>query len=208
MRREGERRDIFERYIGEIALACNQITGVDAKKLYEALLEQARHKTAVADMKLDDEGKSIKEDPADQEGVLIVAADPEPIPRKPGTAGAAATATNASKDGSTPPFKLSKSEAAMLKVHASHVDDQPALIETAPVPRSKRSAPSRTSAPSKPAKPAPAPSPRSTPQSASKSSAEAKPGTAVKPAAEPGPKLRMRLVNGKLVPVQDDRKLF
>jgi DNA topoisomerase-6 subunit B len=36
MRREAERRDIFERYIGEIANAVNAITGEDAKKIYEA----------------------------------------------------------------------------------------------------------------------------------------------------------------------------
>jgi DNA topoisomerase-6 subunit B len=75
MRREAERRDVFERYIGEVAKAINAITGEDAKKLYDALLAQARKRTAIADQKLDDEGKRIKdEDPADQEGVIIVEA--------------------------------------------------------------------------------------------------------------------------------------
>lgn len=71
MRREAERRDIFERYIGEIAKACGEITGEDAKPLYEALLKQARKRTAVADLKLDEEGRKV-EDPADQEGVIVV----------------------------------------------------------------------------------------------------------------------------------------
>ncbi len=71
MRREAERRDIFERYIGEIAKACGEITGEDAKPLYEALLKQARKRTAVADLKLDEEGRKL-EDPADQEGVIVV----------------------------------------------------------------------------------------------------------------------------------------
>jgi DNA topoisomerase-6 subunit B len=71
MRREAERRDIFERYIGEIAKACGEITGDDAKPLYEALLKQARKRTAVADLKLDEEGRKL-EDPADQEGVIVV----------------------------------------------------------------------------------------------------------------------------------------
>ncbi|MFN9974518.1 MAG: hypothetical protein ACK58T_31965, partial [Phycisphaerae bacterium] len=66
-----ERRDIFERYIGEIAKACGEITGEDAKPLYEALLKQARKRTAVADLKLDEEGRKL-EDPADQEGVIVV----------------------------------------------------------------------------------------------------------------------------------------
>lgn len=59
MRKESERRSIFERYIGEISQACQAITGVDAKKLYAALQKQAAKKTAEADHQLDDEGKVI-----------------------------------------------------------------------------------------------------------------------------------------------------
>ncbi len=59
MKKESERRSIFERYIGEIASACNAITGVDAKKLYAALQNQAAKKTAEADQRLDDEGKIV-----------------------------------------------------------------------------------------------------------------------------------------------------
>ncbi|MFO0827040.1 MAG: DNA topoisomerase VI subunit B [Phycisphaerales bacterium] len=72
MRREGERRDVFERYIGEIAKAINAINGADAKKLYAALLEQARERTAVADQVLDEEGKVVKDEPLEQEGVIVV----------------------------------------------------------------------------------------------------------------------------------------
>jgi DNA topoisomerase-6 subunit B len=61
MKKESERRSIFERYIGEISTACNAITGVDAKKLYVALLKQASKKTVEADQLLDDEGKVIDE---------------------------------------------------------------------------------------------------------------------------------------------------
>ncbi|MDP7030368.1 MAG: DNA topoisomerase VI subunit B [Phycisphaerales bacterium] len=59
MKKESERRSIFERYIGEIAQACNAITGVDARKLYAALQKQAAKKTAEADQMLDDEGKVL-----------------------------------------------------------------------------------------------------------------------------------------------------
>ncbi len=102
MRREAERRDVFERYIGEVAKAVTAITGDDPKKLYDALLHQARERTAVADLRLDEEGKAIKEmaESADEEGVIIVesaaariapppsrAADPdfeeEDAPKKP-----------------------------------------------------------------------------------------------------------------------------
>jgi len=81
MRREGERRDVFARYIGEIAKALNAITGEDARKLYEALLEQARQKTAVADQELDEDGKVKKqaEEPLDDDGVIIVASAIAPI---------------------------------------------------------------------------------------------------------------------------------
>lgn len=59
MRRQGERRHIFERYIGEIAKACEFITGDPAQPLYEALLKTAQKKTAEADAMLDEEGRFI-----------------------------------------------------------------------------------------------------------------------------------------------------
>jgi len=87
MRREGERRDVFERYIGEISKAVNAINGTDAKALYDALLDQARKRTAVADLQLDEDGKAVKQsDPADQDGVIIVGHEtPEraAVPRTP-----------------------------------------------------------------------------------------------------------------------------
>ena len=81
MRRESERRDVFERYIGEIAKAIHAITGDDAKRLYDALLEQARRKTAVADQQLDEDGKVVKEDdePFDDEGVIVVPSAIAPV---------------------------------------------------------------------------------------------------------------------------------
>lgn len=59
MRREAERRNIFERYIGEIAQACEAITGAEAEAVYEALLKQAQRRTAEADQVLDDEGNVV-----------------------------------------------------------------------------------------------------------------------------------------------------
>ena len=73
MRRETERRDVFERYIGEIAKAVGAINGTEVKRLFEALQTQARKRTAIADLQLDEDGKAVKdEDPADQEGVIII----------------------------------------------------------------------------------------------------------------------------------------
>jgi len=99
MKREGQRRDVFERYIGEIAKALNAINGVDPKKIYDALLIQARERTAIADAQLDDEGRQVKdEDPADQQGVLIVGeALNEALAQAEGTAPASEPVTKSRK---------------------------------------------------------------------------------------------------------------
>ncbi len=61
MARQAERRDVFERYIGEISKAVNAINPKhDTKKLYDALLAEARKRTAIADAQLDEEGKMKK----------------------------------------------------------------------------------------------------------------------------------------------------
>ncbi|HEX8340367.1 MAG TPA: DNA topoisomerase VI subunit B, partial [Tepidisphaeraceae bacterium] len=76
MLRESARRDVFERYIGEISKAVNAITGTDAQKLYDALLIEARKRTAIADALLDEEGRTIKkddnEDLKNDDGVLLI----------------------------------------------------------------------------------------------------------------------------------------
>ncbi len=60
MRREGERRSLFERYIGEVAKACGAITGLDPAPLYEALTATAAKKTERADIQMDEEGNIVK----------------------------------------------------------------------------------------------------------------------------------------------------
>jgi len=76
MQRQAARRDVFERYIGEISKAIHAINGADAKKLYDKLLAEARKRTAIADAQLDDEGKTVDKDDAedlkDDEGVVMV----------------------------------------------------------------------------------------------------------------------------------------
>ncbi len=62
MQRESARRDVFERYIGEISKAIHAIAGHDAKELYDCLLAEARRRTAIADALLDEEGKTLKKD--------------------------------------------------------------------------------------------------------------------------------------------------
>ncbi|MFG0328934.1 MAG: DNA topoisomerase VI subunit B [Phycisphaerales bacterium] len=59
MKREGERRDVFLKYIGEISKAYGAITGREPKPVYDALMRQAERKTAEADQVLDDEGRVV-----------------------------------------------------------------------------------------------------------------------------------------------------
>ncbi|MDW8260977.1 MAG: DNA topoisomerase VI subunit B [Phycisphaerales bacterium] len=76
MQRQAARRDVFERYIGEIAKAIHSINGADTKKLYDALLKEARKRTAIADARLDEEGRTVKDGNPDElkndEAVVMV----------------------------------------------------------------------------------------------------------------------------------------
>jgi DNA topoisomerase-6 subunit B len=190
MKREGERRDVFQKYIGEIAKAVSAINNVDTKRLYEALLDQARKKTAIADLQLDEDGKAVKEeDPADQEGVIVVASE---------------STMPAPTDNDAPPAgKLSKAEAAALKVAAMAKDDEPTLLDVKPAKRqaAERSRSAKSAATKGSDKPA------AKPANAKQTTAKAVPAKSGS-TATPTDKPKMRLVNGKLVPVQDGPKLF
>ena len=76
VRQEGERREIFLRYLGEVATAVASIKGYGdrpRKELYGRLLQVAKRKTAEADTQLDGSGRTI--DPSGEdfgENVLIV----------------------------------------------------------------------------------------------------------------------------------------
>jgi DNA topoisomerase-6 subunit B len=80
VKQQGERRQIFLRYLGEVATAVSEINAVDRAALYEQLLSVAKKRTADADMKLDDRGRPIEdaEELAKAENVLIV--DPTEAP--------------------------------------------------------------------------------------------------------------------------------
>jgi len=73
VKQEGERRNVFLRYLGEVAAAVNEINGRDKSKLYDMLLKVAKRKTETADKKIDESGKFV--DPSEDEygdNVLIV----------------------------------------------------------------------------------------------------------------------------------------
>lgn len=80
MRREGQRRDVFARYIAEIARSTAALTGEDEIKLLDALMEQAQARTAIADAELDEDGNYVKKEkaPAEDDGIIIVDSDAKP----------------------------------------------------------------------------------------------------------------------------------
>lgn len=217
MKREGERRDVFERYIGEISQAISAINGSDAKSLYDALLSQAKKRTAVADQQLDDEGRRIKEeDPADQEGVLIISAPDQPSSSGSDGATPGASRARATPDDDAPPVRPTKAERAMLEIAARQRDaEQPRLLEVepsrgSPKPPTRRTSQTRQQPPEpRAAKRTGAPSDRNAaaapPPSPTSSSTHTRGAGPITPDRKPKPK--MRLINGKLVPV-DEPKLF
>jgi len=70
VRHEGERRNLFLRYVGEVATAVSRLSGTNRDRLYQQLLEAAKKQTAEADLKLDDRGRPIEEDFGDN--VIVV----------------------------------------------------------------------------------------------------------------------------------------
>jgi DNA topoisomerase-6 subunit B len=79
VRQQGERRNVFLRYLGEVATAVSEINQVDRAALYEQLLSVAKKRTADADVKLDDRGRPVEDGELDLgAGVLIV--DPMEAP--------------------------------------------------------------------------------------------------------------------------------
>ncbi len=77
-RREGERRNIYERYIGEIARAVAAIDpSIQPDRVRDGLLETAERLTAFADQEFDEEGRPIDQSakakaPADDEDTIVV----------------------------------------------------------------------------------------------------------------------------------------
>ena len=93
--REGQRRDVFAKYIGEVVAACGRMTMVDAKKLQEQLEVVARGRTETADMQFDDEGNYVK--PAARAGKLDGDANVVVIERETGEVSEGADAVGKSR---------------------------------------------------------------------------------------------------------------
>jgi DNA topoisomerase VI subunit B len=79
---EGQRREIFLRYLGEVAHAVATIKEYGdrpRKDLYGRLVDVAKKKTAVADKPLNGEGKK-REKPAEEFGENVLIVGPETTP--------------------------------------------------------------------------------------------------------------------------------
>lgn len=73
VKQQGDRRQIFLRYLGEVAGAVSEINAVDRGALYDQLVAVAKKRTSDADMKLDERGKAIKDEELELgKNVLIV----------------------------------------------------------------------------------------------------------------------------------------
>jgi DNA topoisomerase-6 subunit B len=73
VRQQGERREIFLRYLKEVAGAVSDINGAERDALYTQLVKVAKKITSDADMKLDDRGRKLQAEELDLgENVLIV----------------------------------------------------------------------------------------------------------------------------------------
>ncbi len=203
LRRESERRDVFERYIGEISQAVALINGVEARQIYDSLLAQARKRTAIADIQLNEDGKAVKdEDPADQDGVIIVpvAADAAPTPSKAPstpTAGSPASLPKPRTLAGTP-----RAEAPQPSLLGDLDAQQPTKVRRT----GERGAPSKNPGKTEKGKPPTPPTPRTPPTPAPTApTPSSKGGKGNQPKAKAdAPKPKMRLVNGKLVPVRND----
>jgi len=81
MRREGQRRDIFQRYIGEVARALHAIDeSLDPGRIRDDLQAVAASRTAFADVELDEDGNPIEKPerkaPGDEDTVVVEARVP------------------------------------------------------------------------------------------------------------------------------------
>src|SRR5215471_10391769 len=72
VKKEGERRKIFLRYLGEVATAVGEINRTNVKTLYEKLLAVAKKKTKEADVVLGEDGKPIEQAEEDYGGSVLI----------------------------------------------------------------------------------------------------------------------------------------
>ncbi len=201
MERESQRRDIFERYIGEISQAVSAINGTEAKRLYDMLLTQAKKRTAIADLELDEEGKAL-EDPADQDGVIVVDS---------AATGAGASGGSASVNERDAAPEVNTSSLKKKRKGKGDDDETPSLITDEPQAKGKGAKSAKAAKPvkgkaEKSAKASKSPAPAA--QEKSKPAASAPVATMSSSAKAAKPKMRLNPKTGKLEPIDDGPRLF
>ncbi|MCI0492688.1 MAG: DNA topoisomerase VI subunit B [Planctomycetes bacterium] len=80
VKQQSDRRQIFLRYLGEVATAVSEINAVDRSALYEQLLSVAKKRTADADVKLNDRGRPIEEIQELEQDANVLIVDPTAAP--------------------------------------------------------------------------------------------------------------------------------
>jgi DNA topoisomerase-6 subunit B len=98
VKEETERRNIFLRYLGEVASAVSSINESDRDSLYEQLLAVARRKTATADKELNEQGQFVEAAEEFGDNVLIVPLGDDLV-LKPGAARSDAAALASPETG-------------------------------------------------------------------------------------------------------------
>jgi DNA topoisomerase-6 subunit B len=74
VKKQSDRRSVFQRYLQEVAGAVNEINGTNQQALYNKLVKVAERVTAAADIRMNDRGKVVAEEEYGQ-NVLIVDQD-------------------------------------------------------------------------------------------------------------------------------------
>ena len=77
VKHQGDRRNVFLRYLREVAGAVSTINRADRDALYEQLLAVAKKRTAEADVKLDKRGRPVDDDAQHDFGEHVLIVDPQ-----------------------------------------------------------------------------------------------------------------------------------
>ena len=73
--REGQRRHVFEKYIGEVVEACGKMAKINKERLFKDLSAVAKSRTVTADLMFDADGKPVKPEEngkVQDENVLVI----------------------------------------------------------------------------------------------------------------------------------------
>jgi DNA topoisomerase-6 subunit B len=89
VKQEGDRRQVFLRYLGEVATATAEIREIERESLYERLLAVAKRKTAQADLKFDKHGRPIEDEEQEDFGDNVLIVEQPQTPAVNGSSGGA-----------------------------------------------------------------------------------------------------------------------